>query len=170
MTGRTRVPEQRVAAYVVCRRDDAVLLTRLIGRQGPRWTLPGGGIDHGEDPADGALRELTEETGYTGRLDELLGIDSLHTDVARESGPVADHHGLRIVYSATIVGGELRHEVGGSTDQAAWFDLLSVPRLDRVSLVDIGLQLHRERPPVGRITPAAMPTGGQPSRQLNRSR
>lgn len=27
------------------------------------WSLPGGGLDHGEDPASGVLRELREELG-----------------------------------------------------------------------------------------------------------
>lgn len=27
------------------------------------WSLPGGGLDHSEDPVDGVLRELSEELG-----------------------------------------------------------------------------------------------------------
>ena len=41
-------PSLRVGAYAVCLRDGAVLLARLTGTD-PRWTLPGGGLDHGED-------------------------------------------------------------------------------------------------------------------------
>jgi hypothetical protein len=33
----------------------------------------------------------------------------------------------------------LRDEVGGTTDEARWFDLAAVPDLPRVSLVDIAL-------------------------------
>ena len=39
------------------------------------------------------------------------------------------------------MGGELRNEVGGSTDVAAWVPLDEVPDLDRNGLVDIGLAL-----------------------------
>jgi len=144
----------RVAAYVICVRDDRILLARWVSRHGPpRWTLPGGGIDHGEDPADAALRELTEETGYAGRLDRLLGIHSLVTVFPKRPDEVAatDFHGLRVVYEGSIVGGELRDEVGGSTDRAAWIAFDEVEKLDRVSLVDEGIALWRQRPPDGHL-------------------
>jgi hypothetical protein len=66
-------------------------------------------------------------------------------------GPV-DHHGVRIVYEGRVTGGELRHEIGGSTDLAAWHDLTAVPELTRVRLVDVALRLWRERPVNGRVS------------------
>ena len=129
---------QRVAAYAVCRRDDTVLLARWTGPRGPEWTLPGGGIDHGEDPADAAVREVREETGYTARLDRLLAVYSFQT-VIRDAAEPIDHHGIQIVYAGTVVGGELVYEVDGSTDMAAWVPLDEVSGLTRVGLVDVGL-------------------------------
>ncbi|MEK8170348.1 NUDIX domain-containing protein [Streptomyces sp. M19] len=67
----------RVAAYAVCVRENKVLLARYVGQDGRHWTMPGGGIEHGEDPYDAVLREVTEETGYTVEIDRLLGIDSM---------------------------------------------------------------------------------------------
>lgn len=37
------------------------------------WELPGGIIDHGEDPVAAGLRELQEETGYVARSGRLIG-------------------------------------------------------------------------------------------------
>ncbi|MGA8117429.1 MAG: NUDIX hydrolase [Actinocatenispora sp.] len=137
----------RVAAYGICVRDSSVLLARYIGGDRPRWTLPGGGIDHGEDPYDAVRRELVEETGFTVRVTDLLGVHSWHDSPRR--GTNLDYHGLRVIYLIDIVGGELRNEVGGTTDRAEWFDLDAVGGLDRVALVDYGLDLYRERPADG---------------------
>ncbi|WP_329339172.1 NUDIX hydrolase [Streptomyces sp. NBC_00663] len=143
----------RVAAYAMCVRDERLLLARWIGDDGrPEWTLPGGGMEHGEDPYDTVLREVAEETGYTVEITGLLGVDSIRLTQARRWGRSIDRQGLRLVYEARVTGGELRPEVGGSTDMAAWHPLAEVPALNRVALVDVGLALWRERPVTGRAT------------------
>jgi len=128
--------QQRVAAYAVVVRAEEVLLARWTSPRGPEWTLPGGGLDFGEDPADAAVREVREETGYTVRLDDLLFVNSFRRVLP--DAPV-DFHAIQIVYTATVVGGELCHEIGGSTDMAAWHPIADVPALTRVQLVDMGL-------------------------------
>ncbi|MDQ0601707.1 8-oxo-dGTP diphosphatase [Streptomyces canus] len=141
----------RVAAYAICVRDGKLLLARWIDDSGrPEWILPGGGMEHGEDPYDTVLREVDEETGYAIEITGLLGVDTRRHTYTRRFGRVVDHHALRLVYEGRITGGELRHEIGGSTDMAAWHDLDAVAGLNRVPLVDIGLRLWRERPAAGR--------------------
>ncbi|MFJ3665182.1 NUDIX hydrolase [Streptomyces sp. NPDC090106] len=142
----------RVAAYAVCVREGQVLLARWIdGRGRAEWTLPGGGMEHGEDPYDTVLREVEEETGYRAEITGLLGVDSRRAVETRRFGRKVDQHGVRLVYEGRIVSGELRDEIGGSTDMAAWHPLDEVPALHRVGLVDVGLRLWRERPVTGRV-------------------
>jgi 8-oxo-dGTP diphosphatase len=81
----------------------------------------------------------------------LLGVDSMTVRKPRKLGPDGDFQSLRILYEGRTTGGELRPEADGSTDLAAWHPLDAVPGLDRVALVDIGLELWRERPPLGRV-------------------
>ena len=128
--------QTRVGAYVVIVRSGAVLLSRFA-RSG-RWTLPGGGIDHGERPEDAAVREVLEETGYRITLGRLVGVDSTRWNRGRDGRP-ADMHALRILYTGEVVGGDLRFELDGSTDMAAWVPLGAVSSRHRSTLVDIGL-------------------------------
>jgi 8-oxo-dGTP diphosphatase len=111
----------RVAAYAVTRDgEDRILLCHIAPSVGVGdiWTLPGGALEYGEPPEAAVLRELTEESGYTGELDGLVGVlDRLFHDEAG-GGRL---HAIRILYRVRIVGGELRDEPDGSTDTCRWF-------------------------------------------------
>ncbi|MDQ0787009.1 NUDIX hydrolase [Streptomyces sp. B3I8] len=143
----------RVAAYAVCVRDGRILLARWTGAGGPRrWTLPGGGMEHGEDPYGTVVREVEEETGYQVEPVALLGVESARRVIPRRGWrrSAVDHQAVRVMYEVRITGGELRSEVDGSTDLAAWHKLSSVGLLTRVPYVDTALRLWRDRPPTGR--------------------
>ncbi len=114
-----------MGAYAVVVDGGQVLLAHWASRG--IWTVPGGGIDPGEDPRDAAVREVAEETGYDVALDALLGVDSEVVPSVRAGAP--DWHALRVVYRAHVTGGALRDEVDGSTDRAAWFPLDAVADL-----------------------------------------
>ncbi|MEU8083974.1 NUDIX hydrolase [Micromonospora sp. NPDC049101] len=146
----------RVAAYAVCLRDDRLLLARWVSPDGARrhWTLPGGGVEHAEDPFDAVVREVAEETGYEARVEQLLGVNSRTRQVqSYDDSGVVDLHMVAVFYRAGIVGGELRPETGGSTDLAQWVPLAQVVTMERSVVVDVGLELHRSAPPTGHLEP-----------------
>jgi ADP-ribose pyrophosphatase YjhB (NUDIX family) len=140
--------DMRVAAYaVITDADDRILLAHWNEGRRAAWTLPGGGLEPGEDPERAARREVREETGYRVALQALLGIHSRVIPEGKRlatesSGPL---HTLRIVYRARIVGGRLRNELDGSTDRAEWFTLAALRTLQRVKLVDIALKMAEVR-------------------------
>jgi len=133
----------RVAAYaVVTDEDDRVLLARWTEGRRVAWTMPGGGLEAGEDPEDAVRREVREETGYIVHVEELLGIHSRVIPAGRRVRKAdVPLHTLRIVYRAKISGGKLRFEEHGSTDMAGWFTVPEVAELQRVKLVDIALRM-----------------------------
>jgi 8-oxo-dGTP diphosphatase len=114
---------QRVAAYAVVRRGDHVLLTRLSHRAAHpgRWTLPGGGVDHGEHPSVALAREVEEECGLPCEVTGLVDVHDTHFFGNAPSGRIEDYHGVHLLFSATVGEGEPRVlEVDGTTDAAAW--------------------------------------------------
>lgn len=139
---------QRPAAYAVLidesagrRRGRRMLLTRLAesrtpGRKGT-WTLPGGGIDHGEHPLVALEREVYEETGLPYTVGPLLDIGSRHFIGRAPSGRLEDFHGLRLVYAGSVPVDLPPQviEVGGSTDEAAWFPVGELGRMNTVPAV-----------------------------------
>lgn len=130
---------QRVGAYGVCvDSEQRILLCRLteVTNRPGWWTLPGGGVDFGERPRDAVVREVREETGLDGVAEELLEVDSIERFVKLdESDEPVEYHAVRVVYRVSVTGGELVHEVSGTTDRAAWFRR---DELDALPLTEIG--------------------------------
>jgi hypothetical protein len=61
-----------------------------------------------------------------------------------------------VFYLARVTGGELRYEVGGSTDLAQWIPPAQLEKLERSVIVDVGLELARTCPPDGHVPPIAV--------------
>ena len=145
------LPRTRLAAYALCIDAGRLLLCRIAPGYPAAglWTLSGGGVTFGEDPADAARRELAEETGLEGRIDDLAFVDSIAGPDPPEPGQ-EPWHGVRIVYLATITGGTLRDEVDESSDRAEWASLADLEARPVTELVQVALAwLGAERPSGG---------------------
>jgi 8-oxo-dGTP pyrophosphatase MutT (NUDIX family) len=140
----------------VCVSDDRVLLARYVSPYGDGswWTLPGGGVEQGEDPFDTVTREVAEETGYESVVERLLGVDSrLVPSAARRFPGEGDHQNIGIFYAVRITAGTARPEPNGETAESVWTPFDAVPTLRRAAIVDIGITLARTTPPTGHVPP-----------------
>lgn len=135
--------DTRLGAYgVVVDGEDRVLLARWNAPSGDMWILPGGGVEFSESPEDGLVREFEEETGYDVECGTLLEVRT--STIAAEQRFVATDRPMRTVqvfYTARILGGTLRDEVGGSTDAAAWFPIADLPTVRHAQNVERAIEL-----------------------------
>jgi 8-oxo-dGTP diphosphatase len=131
VAGEGQPRRQRVGAYGIARDGEGrVLLVRAANylTVAGMWFLPGGGVEHGETPVESLRREVHEETGLVVGTVTLLGVLS-------DTWPIPDGtllHTVRLVYRLDDWSGDLRHEMSGSSDRAAWF---SPAELESVRLV-----------------------------------
>jgi ADP-ribose pyrophosphatase YjhB (NUDIX family) len=134
-------PKTRLAAYTLCIDQGRLLVVRIAPGYPAAgiWTLPGGGVEFGEDPADAARRELAEESGLDGRIDDLAFVNSIAGENQADAG-VRAWHGVRIVYLATVTGGTLRDEIEESTDRAEWATLPGLDGRPVTELVDVAVE------------------------------
>jgi ADP-ribose pyrophosphatase YjhB (NUDIX family) len=137
--------------YALIRRGDDVLLTRISerGYHSGSWTLPGGGLDHGESPREGLAREVREECGLACEVGDLLDVHDLHFGGVAPSGRFEDFHGVHLLFRATVAAdAEPRvAEVDGTTDEVAWVPIAEVTDGTRPVLDVVRAALAADTPP-----------------------
>src|SRR3954466_15000188 len=113
-------PLRRIAAYAVATdAERRVLLVRASSRSGTPgvWSLPGGAVDHGEDPNHTVVRETAAETGLSVAV---TGLRAVVADMRSMPHRGVTIHTDRLIYSVSIRGGTLVDRVGHPTDLARW--------------------------------------------------
>jgi len=141
-------PHEHAAAVVVCQDDQGHTLWGK--RKDGKYTMPGGHVNEGELPIDGAVRELHEEAGLTSENMEFLGAGN------GLEGPV-------YVYKATAYGTPTtENDPDREFDELVWVDCIAgLPVFVAQNLAhnpDIACQLMGwARPPAAPPSPSASP-------------
>ena len=120
-----RYPDRPIVGVlaVVLRGERALCVRRGNPPLAGRWGFPGGVLELGETVAEGAMRELLEETGVVAEPDGVLTvIDSLDRDA---EGRVRYHYALVAVRGVWRSGEGV---AGDDAEEVAW--------LSRVEIVD----------------------------------
>lgn len=120
--GHDPLPLAGVIAVVLDERNRVLLVRRSDSGD---WALTTGCLEPGEQPADGALREVFEETGVTVRVERLLSVEALELSVAPNGDQI---HWLAVGLRCRAAGGAARVNDDESVE-VSWFDPESVPPL-----------------------------------------
>lgn len=110
-------PIPATCLVVINAENQVLLVKRDVAPKKGMWCLPGGFIELGEGPEEGALRELAEETGLKGRNPILLGV---------RATPSAQYHSVLMVgyvvknFQGTAVAGD-------DAADARWYDRENLP-------------------------------------------
>lgn len=102
------------AAIVEDARGRVLLGRRCIDPYNGWWDIPGGFLEPGEHPEDGARRELREETGLEIAIERLVGV---YMDVYGETG--TGEHILNFYYLCRVAGGTPRPD--DDVSHLEWF-------------------------------------------------
>ena len=136
---------RHVVVHAVVERAGALLLVKRAAHlsEGGKWGLPGGFLDRDERLVDGVLRELREETGWTGEVRALLRVNS------RPDRPHEDRQNVAFDFVIT----PLRQvgEPDAESSAVEWVPIDRLPPLDSLAFdhgetIDRYLAM-RERPP-----------------------
>jgi ADP-ribose pyrophosphatase YjhB (NUDIX family) len=112
-------PVPATCIVTIDERDRVLLVKRNVEPKKGFWCLPGGFVELGENPDDGALRELREETGLEGRIEMLLGVTS---------SPNSQYDTVLMVgYLVKSYSGIL--STGYDASEAEWFDYGNLPEI-----------------------------------------
>jgi len=130
-------PLPAVAALVLNRKDQLLLVKRSVEPAKGKWCLPGGFIEIDESIEEAVLRELEEETGIKGEIEGLI-------DFFSQKGL---HYRAILIfgYKVKMLGGEVK--AGDDAQDADFFSLDALPpvaflshqRLIEKGLRDIGI-------------------------------
>lgn len=136
-------PKVDVRAFVAA--DGKILMVRE--RVDGRWSIPGGWADVGSSPAEMAVRETAEESGYQVKARRLLAV----WDKARHNPSPFPADVYKLVVACDLVGGD--GTAGSETLEVGWFAPDRLPELSvgRITAVQIHrlaeLHAHPELPP-----------------------
>jgi ADP-ribose pyrophosphatase YjhB (NUDIX family) len=102
-------------------RQGRILLVREV-QDGSRWTMPGGWVDVNQTPAECAVREVREESGYTARIVKLAAV----WDRARQGHPASPFSIVKLMFLCAHAGGTPTTSL--ETSGSDWFAEDALPQ------------------------------------------
>jgi N utilization substance protein B len=118
--------EEKGGAVVFSKDENGIVRFAMVHDVFGYWTLSKGGIDLGESPEEGTIREIKEEIGLDITIVEKLG-ENEYVAHHPEKGKIRKHVHYFLtesVYQPLVLAAGT-----GGLDQAKWFELSEIPEL-----------------------------------------
>lgn len=125
----------RVRALITNKEKEILLVRSWFGHQ--KWSLPGGGIQRVETPAEAAVREIYEETGIRVGIEDIQELGTFNNPDPKKPYTIACFK-AEIPKRAPHLAKHRRIEML----DVAWFPIDALPK-DRSAVVDIAMSLNR---------------------------
>jgi 8-oxo-dGTP diphosphatase len=105
--------------------SNEILLVRRASEivRGGFYTIPGGFLDRNETTSQAVVRELFEESGYTGKVEALFKIND------NPNRPKEDRQNVDFIFIIKITGGEMK--LNAEVDEIKWFSKEDLPSEDK---------------------------------------
>jgi 8-oxo-dGTP diphosphatase len=112
---------------IVLNKHGQILLAKRTGKllEGGKWGLIGGFVDRDETAAQGAEREIMEETGYHVKDLTLLRLND------NPNRPHEDRQNITFAYFCTATKKTGEHD--WESDELKWFDIDELPPADQIA-------------------------------------
>ncbi len=137
-----RIQHFVATSYVYHRQNDSFLL--ILHQKLGKWLSPGGHLEANEQPHEGALRELREETGLHGQIVNLLPTPQVETPstpqlptpfcVLAETIPASpkedEHIHIDFVYVVEVTEAAELHLQTDEVIHGRWFSSAEIANLD----------------------------------------
>lgn len=127
---------RHVVTQAIVEKDGKILLEKRAEHllEGGKWGLPGGFLDRDETVEQGVLRELLEETGWTGKV---IGLMYVNSDPAR---PKEDRQNIAFDFIVEPI--EQVQQGDKESSEIAWFPLNNLPPKEMIAF-DQDLTIHK---------------------------
>lgn len=141
------IKNKHIGAYgIIIENEKIVLIKKARGGYLGKLDLPGGGIEHIENPVEALHRELMEEAGVMVKEQKLLDVFTNNLVWDETDEITEDLHHFGIIYEVKVCG-ELKREPDGIDSLGAnWYEIKTLNIDDvtpfvRMSLEKLGYRL-----------------------------
>ena len=119
------VKKTHIGSYaIIIRGNKMAVIKKAVGGYKGKYDLPGGGIEHTENPIEALHRECMEEIEATVIKEKLFDVTSTNIKWQMEKDLIEDLHHIGILYMVDIKEDNIKRDADGiDYDGAIWMNI-----------------------------------------------